>query len=160
MRDKHHYTGSAVVLLLSFIIAYAVYAMMEGLVGGPQEAEIRGVIAFSIGIFINTSFLVYNYPRLTHPDTRLNASTQIMFGFILIVASLVMLILIGFFNMDFLLVMIWGSGLVLALIYVSIDRFDVYIEDSLGGIEYEKAEKKILAEEKATKKKPSAKKKK
>jgi len=131
MRDKTHRIANIVVLLLSFAMAAFIYFAIEPLVKNAQSQEIAGTIAFSFGLFLNTSYLIFNFKNLSHKDSKLNSSTQIWFGIMLIAASLILLAMVGFFAVAFDTALIWMSAIVLVMIYVGIDRFDVWLEKSL-----------------------------
>lgn len=153
MRDKTHRIGTLIVLLLSFFVAIIIYMGLNPLIYGPQNQEIAAIIAFSAGLFLNTSYLIFSFKNVEHDDTRLNVSTQIWFGLILIFASLVTLILIGFLEVAFSTALIWMSGVTLILLYVSIDKFDEYLEKETGHqIKQEIKEEKKAAPKKKKKK--------
>lgn len=131
MRDKTHRVATTIVLVLSFTVATLVYFAMVKRITLPQAEEISALIAFSIGMFMNTSYLLFNFRSLKHKDTKLNTSTQIWFGIVVIIASLVALLLIGF-GMEFSTALILMSGIVITLLYLSIERFDEFLEKSVA----------------------------
>ncbi len=130
MRDKKHRVASTVVLFISIILTYMIYLIVNPYIKGVQGDEISWLIGFSVGLMFNTSYMIFNFPHLRHKETKLNASTQVWFGILLIFATLVTLIFIGFFGVAFDNALLVMSGLVLVSVYLGIDTFDVYIENN------------------------------
>ena len=128
IRDKKHRIMSTAVLLISIALSVGIFFLF--LMAG-FSSEVSGLIAFSIAISIN---IIYQYAYFFHMEediTKVNALTQVWFGVIIIFSCSLILILHVFFGVGFENALIFMSALVITTIFLTIKKFDEYIESKV-----------------------------
>jgi hypothetical protein len=123
MRDKEHRILATVVLLLSVLFSYIMFTILNK----TRSTEISAVIAFSAGILVVVGYQLFNFKNLQHKTTKINSLTQIWLGLMLVVACIFVLILAAA-GVEFSTALLWMCGIVLAMLFLSIKKFDEFLE--------------------------------
>jgi ABC-type Fe3+-siderophore transport system permease subunit len=126
MRDKEHRVLATVVLVLGVVLAYLIFNILRK----TRSTEVSAIIAFSAGILIVVGYQLFNFKNLQHKTTKINSLTQIWLGLMLVVASIFILILSAS-GMEFATALMWMAGIVLAMLFLSIKKFDEFLEKKI-----------------------------
>lgn len=126
MRDKEHRVLATVVLVLGVVLAYLIFNLLRK----TRSTEVSAIIAFSAGILIVVGYQLFNFKNLQHKTTKINSLTQIWLGLMLVVASIFILILSAS-GMEFGTALMWMAGIVLAMLFLSIKKFDEFLEKKI-----------------------------
>jgi len=127
MRDKKHRILSTFVLIMAIILAFYMFNMLSR----ARSMEISALIAFSAGILVVVLYQLINFKNLRHKVTKVNALTQVWLGLLFVVASIFVLVL-NTAGIEFATAMMWMSGFVIALLFLSIKHFDEFLEDKIA----------------------------
>ena len=127
MRDKQHRIQATIVLIISIFIAYYLFIVLSR----SRSSEISALIAFSAGILLVVGYQLYNFKNLKHKLTKVNSLTQVWLGLLFVAAAIFVLIL-NSSGVEFSTAMMWMSGTVLALLFLSIKKFDEFLEKKIN----------------------------
>jgi amino acid permease len=124
MRDVKHRLNNTVIFILTLIISIESFFLL--LIS--LSYEISALISFAIAVLIYTLYAQWSLKEATHEITKINTHTQIWLGQIVLVACVLVLIGNTIIGIDFSTMLMWMSGTVIAVILLTIRRFDIYLE--------------------------------
>jgi len=127
MRDKKHRIINTLMLVAALAFAMLIFNFLST----ARSNEVSAVIAFCAGVLIVVVYQLFNYKKLEHKTSKINSMTQIWLGLLLVVSGITVLILNVSFLVEFSTALIWMSGIVLALMFLSIKKFDTYLEKEI-----------------------------
>ena len=126
MRDKQHRIIATIVLVLSVCFVFYLFNVLSR----TRSNEISALIAFSTGILIIVGYQLLNFKSLKHKVTKINSLTQVWLGLLFVVASIFVLILTSK-GVEFATALMWMSGAVLVMLFLSIKKFDEFLETKI-----------------------------
>ena len=157
MRDKTHRIGMTIVVVVTFLLCIGLFYLLIQ----KFAEDISAVLSLIIGVLIVLSYLFYNYKNLSHDISRVNALTQIWLGLIIVVGSIISILIYLIFGVEFSNVLLIMSGIVIILLFLSVRKFDIYLEKLTVGqnviskkitsLNEQSGQKKLIATKKKSK---------
>lgn len=112
------------VLLLSLLLTFKVFMSLNAIYGMAPAF----LFSLAFGLLINVLYQFYHFRHCKGRYTRINTLTQIWFGSIAILASIIALLIEGIFNLDIIDILLVYVAIVLVTIFVFIKHYDDFLE--------------------------------
>ncbi len=128
MADVKERIITTIVLVVSLIVAGFIFILLNS----RFSTEMALLVALPLGILINIVYLLAFYEETHDKKKKVNTLTQIWAGCVIIVASIIVGILHAIFNIEIGTLLIYLTVVVLILIFVSIKKYDNYLETRLA----------------------------
>ncbi|MCF7862307.1 hypothetical protein K9M79_08785 [Candidatus Woesearchaeota archaeon] len=154
MRDAKHRLNNTIILILTLIISIETFFIISG----TLPYEVSGLISFAIAVLIYTIYAQWSVKQTTHEITQVNTHTQVWLGQIILVACIVVLIGNTIMGVEFSTMLLWMSGTVVAILLLTIRKFDKYLEHKMKLEDTKKAAEKAAAPSKKKSKRKAPKK--
>ncbi len=138
MMDERRLVRFGVLLLALVVSVLTFFSLYEGGLYDLGSLEVQSVglavmASFTVGIGIVTAFVAYAYETAASERERINDLTQLYSGLILIVSSVVIFVLYSFTGIEIDLLFLLYSVTALTGVFLSIRRYDRFLEEHVEG---------------------------
>ena len=124
----HHRHKQRILTTITTLIIFTITVDVFIILSPALDLATALLYAFTVAIGLTVAYQCYNYRHSHEHLTLVNTLTQVFLGTILFAASVVMLLLQAFLNIDIIDSYLYLSLVVIILTFIFLKRFDAFLE--------------------------------
>lgn len=124
----HHRHKQRILTTITTLIIFTIAADVFIILSPALDLATSLLYAFTVAIGLTVAYQCYNYKHSHEHLTLVNTLTQVFLGTILFAASIVMLLLQAFLDIDIVDSYLYLSLVVIILTFIFLKRFDAFLE--------------------------------